>query len=178
MQFNRMPYVHQDVQWHLSDDFTYMGVQIKNYVTASYHQNKVYYCRFNQNIEEIPIQFRQLKENLQHYKEGVSFARQCADALNYEFSRTTIKNAAGELQFSHRGNRIEAYLSKVLKLNEITDARVVGVIKKEAMKKLQFHTKNIKNYLNNEINNIYFASYDTAIHPYIYNPRLPHRIYA
>ncbi|MCW2484328.1 hypothetical protein J5069_00300 [Candidatus Symbiopectobacterium sp. NZEC127] len=173
MQFNRAPIVHQGIQRHLSDDFTHMGVELKNFVTTNYNQNDVYFGRFSQTPDEIPVRFAQLKNNLQHYKEGVLLAKHCADALEYEFSRTTMRNIHGELQFAPRGNRIESYLSKVMKLDEIADANIAKIIKKEMMQRLRYHTEKIKDYLNNEIDNIYFASSDTYAHPYVYNPNSP-----
>ena len=172
-QLSGVPYVRPEVQEHLAEDFTYMGVAIKNFIMESYHQNDIFYCRFNQRLEDIPEAFSQLRNNLQKYKEEVLLARKYVNALDYELTRTTMRNDIGELLFPPRGHRIEAYLSKVLQLDTLTDADIILTIKKEAMERLFFHTQKIKNYLNNEINNIYFVSCNTDIHPYVYTASCP-----
>lgn len=173
MQWSGVPHVQLEDQIHLAEDFTHTAILIKNSVVENYNQNDVFYCRFNQRQEEIPEQFSLLRDNIQQYKEEVLWAQHCVNNLDYEFSRTTMKNNIGELQFPRKGHRIEAYLSKVLQLNTIADADIVLKIKKEAMERLRFHTEKIKNYLTYEINNIYFVTSATDAHPYIYSASCP-----
>lgn len=54
--------------------------------------------------------------------------------------------------------KIENYLSKKMKLDTIVDTSIVSLIKKESINRLKYHVRNMKNYFDNEINNIYFVS--------------------
>ena len=173
MHLTGLPYLQPGFYRHLADDFNQIAVEIKNFVTMSYHQNDVFYCGFNQNIETIPVAFSQLRHDFQQYKNEVLLAKSYVNSLYHEFVKYTRTNIFGKLCFQSRGNRIEAYLSKVLQLNTIADTNIVSVIKQEAMERLFFHTQRIKDYLEYEINNIYFVSSHTEAHPYIHRASCP-----
>lgn len=173
MHLTGFPYLRPGVYRHLADDPNPMAIAIKDFVTMNYGQNDVFYCKFDQSVESIPEDFAQLRNHLPQYKSSVLAAKRYVDALYHEFSRTTMRNIHGELCFPPRGNRIGTYLSKVLQLNQIADANIASIIKKEAMERLLFHTERVYHYLQNEINNIYFVSSDTAAHPYTHRGSCP-----
>ena len=170
MQLGLAPNIDVSIQPHLLNDFTHSAVNIKNYIIENYARNDIFLCRFNQPLQEIPPAFANLRNNIEQYKSEIRLAKQQINNLRHEIRTTTMRNANNQLTFPVTRHRIANYLSKVLHLDTLEDSHLAYKIKREALDRIDFHTRKISEYLNNEINNIYFASADTIHHPYLHSP--------
>ena len=146
---------------HLANDCSITGAKIKSSIIKKYGKNNIFIYRYNNNIEEIPKQFAQLKNNIPQFKEEILLAKKFVDSLDSEFQLIEKQKTGGRLQSNLSLLQVENYLSKMLKLETIKDAQIVLLIKKEAINRLKFHIRKMKSYFDNEINSIYFASANT-----------------
>lgn len=144
-------------------DCSFAGGRIKMTICNSYGKNKISLYRFNQNIETIPAEFAQLRENIPKYNEEVLLAKKLVDDLDNQFQLIEKQQMDSGSQPNINLLRMESYLSKILKLDTINDARIVSIIKKESINRLKYHVKRMKYYFDNEIDNIYFASANTGV---------------
>ena len=155
-------------QPHLMHQHTYKSDAIIQSVKNNYGRSNIFLCRFNQNIDEVPNEFMNLRENIESYKSSVSLAKKQVTELDRMFDRTMMKNVHGVINYP-QNSKIRKYVSDVLGLDKIKDVYLRKAIELEAIEKLMFHTKKIKEYLDCEIDNIYFASSDTTSNPYVIN---------
>ncbi len=157
-------------QPHLMHQHTYKSDAIIQSVKNNYGRSNIFLCRFNQNIDEVPNEFMNLRENIESYKSSVSLAKKQVTELDRMFDRTMMKNDHGVINYP-QNSKIRKYVSDVLDLDKIKNVDVRKAIEREAIEKLMFHTKKIKEYLDCEINNIYFASSHTISNPYVINEK-------
>lgn len=163
---------HVDIreQPHLMHQHTYKSDVIIQSVKNNYGRNNVYLCRFNQNIDEVPDEFINLKKYIEEYKKYVNLAKDQVTKLFNLFGRTMMRNNYLEINYPENST-IRNYVSNVLCLERIKDYNVRKIIEREAIEKLIFHTGRIKAYLEDEIDNIYFASTHTIRNPYVINEK-------
>ncbi|NDL63450.1 hypothetical protein [Acerihabitans arboris] len=137
---------------------------IIKYIKDSYHSDTIYLHRYGENVQNIPLGFDLLKNNINIFYNELTKAHDNAKAVLDKLQRTTMP-VNEKLQY-YKNNPIKSYLSGVL---QTKDEKILV----EAMTRLKRHSDKIVNYFNNYANNVIFATSSTATKPYIHRIECP-----
>lgn len=135
----------------------------ENAAKGYYGTNDIYMIRCGENINNVPIQWEYLKQNIVNFNNFFVRALSNAKKVHDKFAR--FRRVNGVTQFPNN-NRIKRYLSEVL---ETTDAAILD----QAQLRLKYYADNIYNYFKGTDHNVLLATCDRWGHAYTHNPQSP-----